>query len=1230
MDPIKFLQWNSKSIRPKRHELLNIISLYQPVIVALSETWLLPDSHFRVSGFSCLREDRNDGYGGSAILIRHSSPYSRIPLPSHSQQINAVAVRAFNISFLSAYIPHPSPSLFLELKSIISALPSPVLVLGDFNTHHTMWGCYYCDRFSPSLVDMIDDVDLCILNDGSPTRRVNPNQNPRTAVDLSLSSPSLASQLSWSVLPSTHGSDHFPILLSLNNTHSPTFNPYSTLKYNLKKANWAEYADSVDCMLGNLPESVNYENVVLCYDRFISVILSAADSHIPKKRSIQNWMQFNPWWDQECSDSVDRRTSAEVTYAACMSMENFVEYLRSDAKFRKCIWKKKKLGWINFCESLSPRSSSSLVWTNVKRFRRSLNNVTSPNSNNPSIWLNDFADKLAPPFVPSHDLFISSPVESSEEMDCPFSFEELNNVLTDLKDTSPGEDGVSYSFITRLNEQSKRHFLNLVNIIFQSGIIPNSWKSQIIIPLLKPGKSSSDPNSYRPIALSSTVSKIVERLLKNRLEWIVESRNILAPSQFGFRKGLSTIDSLSVLTTDIRRAYAKGEYLVGVFLDVASAYDGVLLPVLRQKLRQLSIPPKMSHYICNLLTGKTVSVKHPLLTVPSRLVWKGLPQGSALSPLLYNLYTHDLELSVNSFCNILQYADDIVLYYSSKSVEDITFRLNTALHYLNQWLSDHGLALSVAKCQAVVFTKKRIIPNFNILYENVPINFSENVKFLGIILDKRLNGIAHAEYLSRKCENGINALRAVSGVWWGAHPYSLKLVYHAIVRSHIDYGLFVLDPFNKVASEKLNRIQYKCLRIILGAMRSTPTNALQVECVDPPLPIRRQYLSDRFVGKMLQLSSHPLWSKLSELADLIPRDKPLPYLLNSFLKFTNLPHPLSCFPSNPLFCTPYKALVHSPCIITDLGLTKGDPGINTKFQDIIHSNWFNHLLIFTDASKLSKEGCVGAACWIPKFKIILQFKCPPESSVFTGEAVALLEAILFTRSHDFRQTVIFTDSLSCLMALRGNPFHSKLRSSIVLRIREVLYSCFLKGLDITLAWIPGHSGISGNESADSCAKLAIQCGTLDHFSNSAQDLLSLASTHLDDSWRKLWERSRLLKGKYYASIQHSIPRRPWFYTQKFTERRIITTICRLRLGHACTPVHLAKIRVRDHSLCECGLDDGSPSHILFSCPKLIRPLYDILPHKVPRPLNVQCLLMFVFSPLCKFLCKYIKNNKIKL
>lgn len=269
------------------------------------------------------------------------------------------------------------------------------------------------------------------------------------------------------------------------------------------------------------------------------------------------------------------------------------------------------------------------------------------------------------------------------KFDEPFSSSELECALNGLKDSSPGEDGIPYSFIIKLNQSSKSFFLKLINDIFISGQIPTRWKTQVVIPIKKPGKDANDPSSYRPIALSSTLCKIMEHLVKNRLEWFVESKHILSTSQFGFRKGKSTMDSLAIFTSDIRLSYSNDETLVGVFLDVASAYDNVLLPLLRQKMYQLSIPVRIIHFVCNLFMGRSVKFLHRGNISAPRYVWNGLPQGSVLSPLLYSIYTYDLDLSTNSFCNVLQYADDLTLYFSSKSVEEISYRLNSAIYYLS-------------------------------------------------------------------------------------------------------------------------------------------------------------------------------------------------------------------------------------------------------------------------------------------------------------------------------------------------------------------------------------------------------------------------------------------------------------------------------------------------------------------------------------------------------------------
>ncbi|KAJ0179728.1 hypothetical protein K1T71_004319 [Dendrolimus kikuchii] len=804
---------------------------------------------------------------------------------------------------------------------------------------------------------------------------------------------------------------------------------------------------------------------------------------------------------------------AEKIFARVLSIENYLEYQKVSASCKRLLRQKKRKGWHIFCESLSPRSPSSLVWKKIKAFRKSQidNNVTS---NNPSSWLQDFLNKLSPIFVPPDPFppIYHSAAANSDPMNSPFSFEELLCALDHLKDSSPGADGIPYSLIIKSSESSKSFLLALLNHIFLSSVVPDSWKIQIIIPILKPGKDATDPNSYRPIALSSVISKIMEHLIKNRLEWFVESRGLLSRSQFGFRRGLGTVDSLSLLTTDIRLAFSRNEHVIGVFLDITSAYDNVDLHILRERMLKLSIPSKIIDIVHNMLMERSITVRFMGKVLPPRLVWKGLPQGSVLSPLLYNIYTASIDSTVNCFCRILQYADDIALYASSHSFCDASSRINSAIYYLHSWLFEHGLSLSASKSSAVIFSRKRIIPDLDIHLLNQPIQILDSVKFLGVFLDSKLSAVTHLNYVCQKAEKNINIIRALSGVRWGSHPYCQQLLYNAIVRSHLDYGCFLFEPCSKAGLSNLNKIQAKCLRIITGAMKSSPSNALQVECAEPPLAMRRQLLSDRFLCKVMELSSHPLLVSLDQLSHLISSSywthKPLPLLIQSYRKTVNIPSGIYQTYMSPLFLTKFDSLVFSPKVITDLGISKNSLAANQQFCSIVHNRWPNHIQLFTDASKITQNQPVGAAVWIPKYKIILNFKIPPSCSIFTGESVALLEAILYVESHNIRNAIIASDSLSCLQDIKKLPFHSKYNFHITLQIREALFRCLSVGLEIILVWIPSHSGIRGNEIADNCAKEAIYTGVNKYNKNYPHDLRALARPQMFQSWEDSWQKSR--------------------------------------------------------------------------------------------------------------------------
>lgn len=1240
MDPSgKILQWNCHSVSNKKSDLIYLINEYHPCILAVSETWLRPDSNFRLSGYVDVRKDRLDGFGGVALFFKNNILFSHISIPStHSNGFEAVAARVEDLTIVSLYIPIPSKSIIRRLSAVLNSLPKPLLVLGDLNCHHPVWGCGMSDVAGNFLLDSLDTLDLCIINDGSPTRRTRVSESA-SAVDLSLCSPELASLISWYVLPSTHGSDHFPILLSIREKFSSSDTPSNPplLRYRLSdsKLQWEEYDSLTGLYAAELP-SINSLNLSSCVDGLIDTILLCANMSFPLKKCRSNKMPSPPWWDKDCSEAVKLRKAAESTFCHSMTRENFSNLNYVIAKTKRLFNKKKRDSWKAFCCSIGPNTPLSLIWKKILRYRRSW--CPAYRSYCPSQgWADSFMAKIAPQYCPHITELPSAAIPfSNDPLDQPFTFLELKNILNSVKDSAPGMDGIPYSFFSNANDSLLKYYLCLVNAIFESNVVPVSWKSQFIIPILKPNKDSTDPNSYRPIALSSVLAKIAEHLIKNRLEWFLERHNLLAKSQYGFRKGRSTMDSLAIFTTDIRLSFTRNESVIGAFLDISAAYDSVQLPILKNKLYRMEVPAKLVNFVMSLLSERYIFLRcsDPAIT-SSRVVWRGLPQGSVLSPILYNVYTYDLESSVG-LSRVLQYADDLLLYTCHQKIDIATSCLTESLQNLSCWLFHNGLDLSPSKSNIVVFSRKRNHPDIDICVNGSGIPVKQSVKFLGLILDNKLNGSMHCEYIVNKCEKNINVLRCLSGVWWGAHPFNLKILYNAIIRSVIDYGSFLLDPVNKKSFKKYDLVQSKALRIISGGMKSSPINALQVECVDSPLYLRRQFLANRFFFRSIQFLNHPLFPKLQLLHRYVHtsrywRCKNHPLLTKSYTVFQSIKDVTYRSTNLPIFDFDYNIVISQPRVILNFDICKGDLNADEYFQSILKREWRGWHTIFADASKLSPVGCVGCGVFHSQYNIVQKVKCPPESSVFTGECVALLEAVKYVLLFKLHRSIIFSDSRSSLQCLISNPFSSKIHNPIIFQIKYHINECFLKKYEIVLVWIPGHVGISGNERVDQIAKDAVACGDKVPFLNYPHDLSSLPKLLLKKSWANFWSSSFKHKGAGYAKIQPDIPCKPWFARLNFSKRHV-SSLIRMRLGHCCVPVHLKRIHIMDSSICECGLDEGDLNHIFFSCPLLDHSSFfsSLISLKVSFPSSISVLLSLPNFNIYKTIIDFISVNNIHL
>lgn len=394
------IQWNCRGIRSKKSDLLHIIKKYNPTIIAISETHLKPEAFFKVDGYLCYRADRADGYGGSAIFASNTQASQQMPSPSING-CSTVTVKAKDIFFISIYIPYPSSHILKDLFKYIKSLSGPRILMGDFNIHNRIWGCSENDSLSDTLLDLLDVSGMCLLNTGSPTRRTRPNENV-SAVDLTFASPNLATSISWSILSSTYGSDHFPILLELPLSKPPVKLSHPLLKFKLDAATplaWQHFRSHIDEVVSSFPP-ISVNNIEVCLQTLINALLVAANLAFPLKNTAHQYRTSPPWWDNECSEAVKSRKCSEKLYCRNMTIENFDNVVSCINITRKLLRKKKLEGWKCFCESVTPLNKPAFVWKQIKKFRGAYKESSSPLPSGQN-WPDQFMDKIAPPFVPN-------------------------------------------------------------------------------------------------------------------------------------------------------------------------------------------------------------------------------------------------------------------------------------------------------------------------------------------------------------------------------------------------------------------------------------------------------------------------------------------------------------------------------------------------------------------------------------------------------------------------------------------------------------------------------------------------------------------------------------------------------------------------------------------------------------------------------------------------------------
>ena len=422
---------------------------------------------------------------------------------------------------------------------------------------------------------------------------------------------------------------------------------------------------------------------------------------------------------------------------------------------------------------------------------------------------------------------------------------EVSEILSKLNiSKSPGPDGISSRLLKLASPAVANTLAKIFNISIESGTFPEDWKKANVVPIYKKG-AKDDFRNYRPVSLCSTVGKIMERIVAKRLQLHLRMHGLVAEGQHGFCQGRSCATQLVTMYHDWSSILDQqpSPRIDAVFLDWSKAFDKVSHSLLLSKLHGYGICGQMLKWFASYLYGRIQRVQYSGKFSDWITVKSGVPQGSILGPLLFNIHVLDLPSFVSSA--IPQYADDTVLYRPIYSVQD-EVNLQTDLDAIRTWSTINKLPLNAAKCVVMHITRSRRPILVSYRMGDTSLETITTHKHLGIVLSSNLEWGPHVDEVTSKAKRLLGFIRRTVG---SNDPATMKKLFVALVRPIIEYCAPLWTPNKESHKHKLEGVQRSFTRYCFpGPWHSRPSYDTRLQILDIPTTISRfDYLRTMFV-----------------------------------------------------------------------------------------------------------------------------------------------------------------------------------------------------------------------------------------------------------------------------------------------------------------------------------------------------------------------------------------------
>jgi len=415
---------------------------------------------------------------------------------------------------------------------------------------------------------------------------------------------------------------------------------------------------------------------------------------------------------------------------------------------------------------------------------------------------------------------VSAPIIQNNFQFSPINMTDLYNILKSIKLTSSGPYDFSGRMLLFSTPTCLDPLLFILNSCLTKGTFPSAWKHSTVLPLPKVSNPSSF-TSLRPISLPPFLSKILERIIFTQLNHFLCNNKIIHDFQSGFRKHFSTTTSLLHLSDSVLRAFDNHSLSALVALDFSKAFDTVNHDLLLAKLRYYNLSNLAISLLRSFLLNRSQSVlvRNPLpllssaLTIPS-----GVPQGSILGPLLFNIFVADLP-SLPTASRLYMYADDVLalISFTIPEAQQAAKSLNNDLGLISDWSKANGLHLNPTKSSILVTGFPSLLSrlhSFDIHIQHTSLEPRPSIRILGLYVD---SSWSFEHHVTMKCRLAYSRLKMLFPLRHILSVPQKLLVTQSLIVSLFDYADVVYIPcLNKRLLHRIQLIQNSCLRLSYG------------------------------------------------------------------------------------------------------------------------------------------------------------------------------------------------------------------------------------------------------------------------------------------------------------------------------------------------------------------------------------------------------------------------------